>query len=314
MNFYSVYNLNTYSEIPLPGFPHGKQEKSIDITIQYGEVGHRIETPKIEAVCFQASPEHILILLPDIARILVTNGKTVTVEPLSNNKNGAIQLFLINHVLSIIQHQQKKLVLHASVVRNSKKALAIAGETGSGKSTLSAALCLHSEYHLVADEHCVLDFHSQLGLQALLGSPFIQVWEECLPYLGKNIDQLNPIRQGLKKYFLPIDQPQNCTSRAISLHECYILKWCTESKASIRQLHGQEKLTALLQQVYQWPYVKGMELQQHVFLKCTQLAKQINVFEFQRPKSLSTLEATLDVLSNTTTQTADYDNRTTLNA
>jgi hypothetical protein len=71
-------------------------------------------------------------------------------------------------------------------------------------------------------------------------------------------------------------------------------------------------LTALLQQVYQWPYVTGMVLQHHVFRQCAQLAKQISVFELQRPKSLQKLTATIDFLHSAIDQISDHDNRTSL--
>jgi len=296
----------------MPGFQRGDSNSGVDVNIQYGEVVEHIDGTTAEATCFQASPEQVLILLPSIARILVVNGKSVTIKPLTQHKEKVIQLFLINHVLGIILHQQEKLVLHASVIQKNQKVIAFAGETGSGKSTLCAALCEQTDSFLIADEHCVLLNHCSLGLQVLSGSPLVQVWEDALTFIGKKTNNLDPIRPDMQKYYLPVRQPVFLGKIGPPLMECYLLKWGSDSQISIRELCGQEKLTALLQQVYLWHYVKGMALQHQVFLKCSKLATQIAVFEFQRPRSFHRLEATIHFLDAAINRTTNYDSRIAL--
>jgi hypothetical protein len=181
MDCYRVYELTIASEWPLPGLLPAADTRQIDIHIRQGTVAEFQP-----AVCFQASPQQVLVWLPDIARIRVCGGNDILVEPLHPHKHDAIALFLLNHALAIVLLQRGLLVLHAGAVlvggQAGDQCVALAGPSGAGKSTLLAAL--HEQGYAVAgDELCVLRVDAD-GAMVLPGPRVMQVWAAALPSLA----------------------------------------------------------------------------------------------------------------------------------
>lgn len=303
MECYRVYELTIASDCPLPGLLPGADNGQIDIHIRQGSV-----TDFQPAVCFQASPQQVLVWLPDIARIRICGGNDILVEPLHPHKHDAIALFLLNHALALVMLQRGLLVLHAGAVlagrQGSDPCVALAGPSGAGKSTLLAAL--HEQGYVVAgDELCVLRVEAD-GATVLPGPRVMQVWAAALPALALADCPRSPVRTGLPKYFVPLHGECAC----MSLRELCVLRWVDSGSPCRTPLAGTAKLEALLQQVYQPRYVDGMQLWPKIGAQCLRLARQISVTTLTRRRDLATLPASLACLlpattTDTTAITAD---------
>ncbi|NPU91641.1 MAG: hypothetical protein HPY82_06975 [Gammaproteobacteria bacterium] len=271
------------SEWPLPGLLPAADTRQIDIHIRRGSVADFQP-----AVCFQASPQQVLVWLPDIARIRVCGGNDILVEPLHPDKHDAIALFLLNHALAIVMLQRGLLVLHAGAVLAGDQCVALAGPSGAGKSTLLAAL--HGQGYTVAgDELCVLRVDAD-GAMVLPGPRVMQVWAAALPSLADCA--WVPVRAGLPKYFVPLSGDIAC----MPLRELCVLRWGDDGSPRRVRLTGTARLEALLHQVYQPRYVDGMQLWPQVGAQCLRLARQISVTTLTRRRDLATLPASLSCL------------------
>lgn len=287
MDCYRVYELTIASEWPLPGLLPAADTRQIDIHIRQGTVANFQP-----AVCFQASPQQVLVWLPDIARIRVCGGNDILVEPLHPHKHDAIALFLLNHALAIVMLQRGLLVLHAGAVlagdQDGDSCVALAGPSGAGKSTLLAAL--HGQGYTVAgDELCVLRVDAD-GATVLPGPRVMQMWAAALPSLADCA--WVPVRAGLPKYFVPLQGDCAC----MSLRELCVLRWGDDGSPRRVRLTGTARLEALLQQVYQPRYVEGMQLWPQVGAQCLRLARQISVTTLTRRRDLAALPASLACL------------------
>lgn len=295
MDCYRVYELTIASEWPLPGLLPAADTRQIDIHIRQGTVADFQP-----AVCFQASPQQVLVWLPDVARIQICGGNDILVEPLHPHKHDAIALFLLNHALAIVLLQRGLLVLHAGAVlvggQAGDQCVALAGPSGAGKSTLLAAL--HEQSYAVAgDELCVLRVDAD-GATVLPGPRVMQVWAAALPSLADCA--WVPVRAGLPKYFVPLQADCAC----MSLRELCVLRWVDSGSPRRTPLVGAAKVEALLHQVYQPRYVDGMQLWPQVGAQCLRLARQISVSTLTRRRDLATLPASLAcLLSAATTAT-----------
>ena len=289
MDCYRVYELTIASEWPLPGLLPAADTRQIDIHIRQGTVADFQP-----AVCFQASPQQVLVWLPDVARIQICGGNDILVEPLHPHKHDAIALFLLNHALAIVLLQRGLLVLHAGAVlvggQAGDQCVALAGPSGAGKSTLLAAL--HEQGYAVAgDELCVLRVDAD-GATVLPGPRMMQLWAEVLPALALADCPTFPVRTGLPKYFVPLTGEMAC----VPLRELCVLRWADDSAPCRTPLTGTAKLEALLQQVYQPRYVEGMQLWPQVGAQCLRLAGRISVTMLTRRRDLAALPASLACL------------------
>lgn len=285
MDCYRVYELTIASEWPLPGLLPAADTRQIDIHIRQGTVVHFQP-----AVCFQASPQQVLVWLPDIARIRICGGNDILVEPLHPDKHDAIALFLLNHALAIVMLQRGLLVLHAGAVLAGDQCVALAGPSGAGKSTLLAAL--HEQGYAVAgDELCVLRVDAD-GAMVLPGPRVMQVWAAALPALALAECPRPPVRTGIPKYFVPLQADCAC----MSLRELCVLRWVDSGSPRRTPLVGAAKVEALLHQVYQPRYVDGMQLWPQVGAQCLRLARQISVTTLTRRRDLAALPASLACL------------------
>lgn len=289
MDCYRVYELTIASEWPLPGLLPAADTRQIDIHIRRGSVADFQP-----AVCFQASPQQVLVWLPDVARIRVCGGNDILVEPLHPHKHDAIALFLLNHALALVMLQRGLLVLHAGAVlagdQDGDSCVALAGPSGAGKSTLLAAL--HEQGYAVAgDELCVLRVDAD-GATVLPGPRVMQMWAAALPSLALADCPWSPVRAGLPKYFVPLSGDIAC----MPLRELCVLRWADSGSPRRVRLTGTARLEALLQQVYQPRYVDGMQLWPQVGAQCLRLARQLSVTTLTRRRDLATLPASLSCL------------------
>ena len=144
-----------------------KENKSPDITFQLlespppepagGDWIHHWYTPAGEiTISLAGTGAGYLLRFPFLADFVIDeNGCRVGGWPAAETDEETLRHLLLDQVLPRVLAHQGRLVLHASAVTVDGKALAFAGETGRGKSTLAASL--HGAgYSLLTDDGLVL--------------------------------------------------------------------------------------------------------------------------------------------------------------
>lgn len=291
MDCYRIYGLTIASEWSLPGLPAAPVNAAIDVHIRYDAVPECLpEAPSgvpARGACFEAGRGSVLLLLPDIARLLVCDGREILVMPLHAEKSDAIALFLMNQALAILLLQRGLLVLHGGAVLMDGRVIAVGGGSGAGKSTLLAAL-QRQGHSVLSDEHCVLDVQQE-GVTLLPGPRVLQLWQETLDALELSHPDLEPVRRGLHKFFLPLP----AVAEAVPLHELCVLRWSESGSPQKSPLSGVAKWQALLDLVCPPGYVDGMQLRGPVGALCMQLARQIAVSELVRKREWCNLSVSI---------------------
>ncbi len=286
------FGFSVQSAIPLPGYtePSGTP----DVLIDFGAVPTGLPDAGMVLACAQARPGQFLLVLDGIARYLVEGGNRITIQPATGVAEDEIRLFLMGSVWGALLLQRGLLPLHASAVRVGERAVAIAGITGNGKSTLAFAL-MERGYALVADELCALTVRE--GQPPLLwpGFPQVLLWEDALRKLGKDSRSLRPARPGLEKYVFPV--PALDTPDPLPLDRLYV-QAAVEDPISPRidALPGIKKIHALLDCTYRVHYVAGLDLSRDHFRQCSLAARFLHIGRLERTRSLPKLESLARVL------------------
>jgi hypothetical protein len=172
------------TEWPLPELlPWTGEDRPVDITIRLGDVppelpGQVQTTPLVQV----NDAGWVRYTIRNIATFLVKDGREITIDTPHSPDIPDVGLFLLGSVFGFLCHQRGLLPLHASCVAFGERAIAFAGASGMGKSTISACL-LAQGAQLVSDDVTVIDVHAPGGPMVLPSFPRQKLWRDTLDAL-----------------------------------------------------------------------------------------------------------------------------------
>jgi hypothetical protein len=149
--------------------------------------GARVETAAVapalagaaaRGVLWQAAPGSFLLEAPDVARYLVAEGQTITVQPMPGAGDAEVARFLVMAPLAALWYQRGALVFHAAAAAPAGEgagAILIAGGSGAGKSTLLAALAQRG-WRPLADDLAVVELDERSQPVVLPNPSPIRLW------------------------------------------------------------------------------------------------------------------------------------------
>ncbi|MCX5944363.1 MAG: hypothetical protein NTZ53_03445 [Cyanobacteria bacterium] len=108
-----------------------------------------------------------------------------------------LRTFLLSSAVGALLIQRGLLVLHGNALVKDGKAIVCLGHSGAGKSTLAYAL-MRQGWQLLADDLVAITSDGRV----LPGIPRIKLWEDAAVAFGLVPSQLQPVRQGLRKYLI----------------------------------------------------------------------------------------------------------------
>ncbi len=184
-----------------------------------------------------------LVRYPHLADFeIASDGRSVTCLPVPGMTEESPNHIYLNQVLPLAQSVQGKLVLHASAVEIGDRAVAFAGWSGWGKSTLAADFSVNG-FRFLTDDGLVLE--PCAGRYRVLPShPSIRLWkdsEEALVPAGAATAL--PLGEGSKVRFLAGNGIEFCDAPR-ELHRVYFLGDAIATGISIRRMGAAEALIA----------------------------------------------------------------------
>ncbi|MDE3113960.1 MAG: hypothetical protein KGL26_00030 [Pseudomonadota bacterium] len=194
---YCICGLALRSQIALPAFAQCRSAESPSAVLRLAPVPLALEDPDASGPTWQCTADRFLLDIPRIARVLMTAGREILVEPYAGSGATDVALFAGASAVPILLQQQGALVLRASAVRVAGKAVLFAGASGAGKSVLAAALSQRG-YSVLADDFCVL---GEDGLIHPDGGR-LKLWQQAIGRLDLAARRGAPLRTGLQKYHI----------------------------------------------------------------------------------------------------------------
>jgi hypothetical protein len=198
-------------------------------------------------------------------------------------------------VFSAVLQQRGILGLHASAIALDDGAVAFLGHKGQGKSTIAATFYARG-HALVGDDLVAVDVNALGHPMVLPGFPQLKLMPEAVTAaLGDDPKQLRQLVSGYEK--------RACIATAgfslapLPLKRIYVLE---EGEAlDIASLKPQDVLLHILGQSYPARiFGQGLQGQEAArnFMQCAAVATQVPAFRLKRPKSLTLLQATAQLL------------------
>ena len=169
--FYQAYRLSIISEIQIDAFQEVEKFPPNEniLTIQQSDVDFQGHHFKDDFVIREHTTKGFLYVLKNIVAFLITD-KRITIYPMLNNSK-VWQSFLIGGAMSVVLLNRNYFLLHGSAIEKNDAAYLFLGESGTGKSSIVAALS-KLNCSIITDDLCVL---SEKGNQTQIGSGTRQV-------------------------------------------------------------------------------------------------------------------------------------------
>ena len=218
---YLISGLSVESDLTLPGLialPH--PPAAHDVRLHAGSVPKEMDGAVNIGPNWQIAPDRITMTVPNIVRMLITDGRDMTYELLDGTSATDAAIFLSGTGFGILLHQRGRIVLHASAVRVRDQAVLFCGQSGAGKSTLAAAL-VEAGYDLVTDDFCGITMRDD-------GTPWVEpdgrqlkLWQNSIDRLALADRTTAPVRTQLEKFYV---EPRTVISAPLPLAAVYILR------------------------------------------------------------------------------------------
>jgi hypothetical protein len=281
---YNCFGLNIDSEFECPEFFSAEFSGEADVNIRFDQAPDTLDNPKAFGVRYQVKPGEFLLLVDDVARYLVRDGKEILIDPAEGSDHDSIRLFLLGSALGALLQQRGMLVLHGSVVDVGDHCITFVGHSGQGKSTLATAFSQQG-YKLLGDDLCVIKFSNDNNGPAMVypGYPQTKLWHDALEQLNQDPETLLRIRPEISKRKLPIHSVFSREPKPLS--HLFQLGTYNGDTVQCSQLRGADIIECLKTHSYRKQYIIGHGMEITHFKQCIALVQQITAFNLKRPSN-----------------------------
>ena len=122
-----------------------------DVTIKIASEKKLVEFPLFEDGSYCLNQHELSMDVREVAWFYVSGGNFISLVPYPDADEMTIELYLNGSAYGAILHQRKILPLHGSCFSYEGSGVMICGDTGAGKSSLTASFCLDGAEFLTDD-------------------------------------------------------------------------------------------------------------------------------------------------------------------
>ena len=257
-----------------------------DVTIKQVPATRQVEQPVYADSFWQMNQQAFAMQVQGVGEFYACNGNEVEYAPAPDVSQASLELYLNGSVYGAILHQRGILPLHGSCFAINDMGVMLCGESGAGKSSLTAAFCLDGAEFLTDDVTPMVFEDGRPHILPL--SDRIKLWHDCLAQLEKDEKGLVPIWEGESKYYFPMEKG---AQQGRPLQQLFVIEVGDTGSLSHRPLEGVEAFTALRNEIYRWEYLPAMPDSEKRYLQqLLQLTKAVKVTKITRPKNIGVLE------------------------
>jgi hypothetical protein len=290
---YRISGLSVQSEIELPGAIPSTPVDVPDLVVRQGPVPEALPAPSASGPSWQRSGDDFLLRVPRVARILISDGRSVTVDIDPEATADDASVFVLGSSVGIVHHQRGALALHGACVAKDGRAMIVCGASGRGKSTTAAALCQRG-YTLVADDISVIGSNDGGVPTVWPDGRQLKLWRRSIDGLKLDDRIGEVVRPGFEKYFVA---PGDAVTDPPLLTAIYVLDSnAAVSGVSIEDVGVATAMRILDNQAYRPRLRHELSSPQARFAQSAAVLRHARVFAFERPLGFDHLDESLDAL------------------
>jgi hypothetical protein len=264
-----------------------------DVKIEINDIKKEVKAPLYEDAFYRLNQNEFSMTVEGVGSFYASGGNYISlvVNPKATNAN--IELYLNGSTYGAILHQRKIMPIHGSCFIFNNKGIMLCGNSGAGKSSLTASFVLDGNEFLTDDVTPILTLNNKPFIWTM--SDRIKLWEDSLKQLNQNKEGLHKIDPDTEKFYYPLNSYKDST---FMLNHIFLIEIHEKSTIAFQEIKGAEKVTALRNEIYRLEYLQGMpENESLYFEKLVQISKKIKITKLYRPKDIL-IEQTQQQLKN----------------
>ena len=254
-----------------------------DVTILITEQKTQVNSPLYSDEWNQINQNDFALDAEGVAWFYAKNGNYIEIFPYENYNQHTLELYLNGSVYGAILHQRLILPLHGSSFNYLGNGIMVCGDSGVGKSSITAAFSLNGAAFLTDDITPVLFTDNNPQIWAI--SDRIKLWADSLKQLKLEKTGLHQIDAETEKFFFPINRSKGII---FPIHQIFLLGIHDQPGIKFQKITGIEKFTAIRNEIYRSEYLLGMpECEPSYFNQITCISKEISVIKVLRPTNIT---------------------------
>ena len=288
--WYKIYGTTLCSEIE---YSHliPTDERDADIFIKKGRSLLSLIENETTYYVSPITKSHILFC-NQVGIFQITDGTTITICPKKGISMDQLTPFVFGYCIAMLFWQRNQLAIHCSAVECDGKALIIAGDSGSGKSTFTTKL-LENGFRLMTDDVAIVDISSEGDIMVYPAFPQQKLCRDAVHRNHLNTEDLLYIDEDRDKFAVP---RRDCfCEKPCKLSAMLCLSVQSEnSDVSLTELNGHQKLISFLENNFLFPMFRNSggfcteDMQ-----KCLQTVQTLPLYRMMRPFGIDSTDTQL---------------------
>lgn len=264
-----------------------------DVILKRVEKPRSVTAPVYADDLWQINQDEFAMQVEGVGSFYACNGIKVEYAPAECATEATVELYLNGSVYGAILHQRRIMPIHGSSFVWKDQGIMLCGESGAGKSALTAAFCMSGAQFLTDDVTPIVFTDSKPEILPL--SDRIKLHADSLLQLKQEKEGLTSIDHGNKKFYFPMEKRRH---RNYPLHRVFILEPSELEFVETIHLKGIDSFTALRNQVYRWEYLVAMHETESCYLeKLLWMTQTLRVTRVKRPAGF-TITRMVDILKS----------------
>ena len=253
---------------------------------------HSVNAPVYSGENLQVNQREFAIRVDGVGSFYARDGKEVEYIAEAGADPDWVKLYLNGQVLVALLHQRKIINFHASSFVHKDCGIMIIGESGSGKSSLTASFTLKGAGFLSDDITPVIFKESKPHICSL--HDVIRIRRHTALQLNIDKNKLSEAEAGTEKQYLKVSR---AGVKDFLLHTILKIEIGEASKPGFFVLLPAEKFSLLRSEICMWELLSGMPKTEAAYLKqLVKIVEEVKIVKVVRPGEIE-IEALHDAVS-----------------
>jgi len=242
----------------------------------------KVSRPEYVSENLQVSQDEFFMLAAGVGAFYAREGKEVEYCPEAGADEGWVRLFLNGQVLVALLHQRSIINFHASSFIYDGMGVMVLGETGAGKTSVTASFVMDGAGFLTDDLSPVIFRESQPKIMALERDIKLRI--NTIDQLNIDPGRLRDAEQGTGKKYFKIRDPKVSDH---SLHTIFRIETGLVSEPEFHEPSAAEKFSILRSEICSWEILAGMPETEKAYLhQLLEIIKMVKIVRVIRPAEI----------------------------